>query len=795
MEPKITTKSWNSQIESQILKSWDLEDIYSFTLEKDIDNDDSNSIFVIDTPPPYPSGKPWHIGAAAHYAQIDMIARTARMNSYDVMFPIGIDRNGLPVEIYTEKKYKIRMREVSREKFLELCKTALDDLENDMITIMKNLGLSGNFKNYYRTDSIKFRTLTQKTFIELWNKGLIYISNRPNNYCVDCGTTIADAEIIYDDLPTNLMYMYFNIADDKNKEKLVVASTRPELLFACQAVIINPKDLKHSHLIGKEVLIPLFNRKVPILTHHSAKIDFGTGVVMVCSYGDHNDVKVFRELNLKEIISVDGNGYTTNSAGKYKNLKLKHAKEKIIDDLRSEGFIEKEEKIMHRTPLCERSKTPVEIIPLQDYYLKQLKYIRILEEYTEQINFFPNVHKQILKNWLNTVSIDWPISRRRFYGTEIPIWFCKKCKLPNVPEAGKYYQPWKEKPPFDKCTNCGYNDFIGEEKTFDTWMDSSITPLYISKFCNNDEYFKKTYPTTIRPQAKDIIRTWLFYTMLRCYQLTEQLPWPNVWIMGYGVDEKGKKMSKSKGNVIDPFPIIQKYGADTFRFWSASETNLGQDFRCSEQSIANSQKFLSKLWNLGRFLSTFKVPQNLLSNSVNVDLLHTDKWILSELDKLVNTCIKGYDTFNFFIPATSIRDFTWNLFASHYVEMIKGRVYDNENKKFQLSSLYALHKCFSIILLLLAPICPFITEKLWKTLYSKESVHIQLFPKSRDLLNDFEKYTEKVIMFNSLVWNKKKELINLNTGKPLSLKDAISIDIPSELNEFRQDLISMHNII
>lgn len=793
MEPIITSTSWNHEIESQVLKSWDSENLYSFTLKK---NDNSDSVFVIDTPPPYPSGKPWHIGAAAHYAQIDMIARTARMNGHNVMFPIGIDRNGLPVEIYTEKKYKVRMRQVPREKFLELCKTALDDLEKEMIEIMINLGLSSNFKEYYRTDSIEFRTLTQKTFIDLWNEGLIYISNRPNNYCIDCGTTISDAEIIYDDLPTNLIYMFFSIAD-KNNDKILVASTRPELLFACQAVIVNPKDERYSHLIGKDVIIPLFKRKVPILTHHSAKADFGSGVVMVCSYGDHNDVQVFRELNLKEIISVDENGYTTPSAGKYSNLKLKHARQKIIEDLRNASFIEREENIMHRTPICERSKTQIEIIPLQDYYLKQLDYIPILKAFTKKLNFYPPVHKQILKNWLNAVSIDWPISRRRFYGTEIPIWFCQNCKSPNLPKSGNYYQPWKEKPPFDTCANCGFNEFIGEEKTFDTWMDSSITPLFISKFSQDSEFYRRTYPTTIRPQAKDIIRTWLYYTMLRCYQLTEKLPWPNVWIMGYGVDEKGKKMSKSKGNVVDPFPIIQKYGADTFRFWSASETNLGQDFRCSEQSISNSQKFLSKLWNLGRFLSSFEVPKEFSTEPLknNNNLLHTDRWILSELNKLINTCIKGYDNYNFFIPATSIRDFTWNVFASHYVEMIKGRAYDNQNKNFQVSSLYTLHRCFSIILLLVAPICPFITEKLWKTLYSSESIHIQRFPKTNDFFKDFEKYTEKIIEFNSLVWNKKKNSINPNTGKPLSLKDATSINVPSELNEFEEDLKTMHNLI
>ena len=484
MEPIISSKSWNHEIESELLKSWDSENLYSFTLKN---NDNLDSVFVIDTPPPYPSGKPWHIGAAAHYAQIDMIARTARMNGRNVMFPIGIDRNGLPVEIYTEKKYKVRMRQVPREKFLELCKTALDDLENDMIEIMKNLGLTCNFKKYYRTHSIRFRTLTQNTFIDLWNEGLIYISNRPNNYCIDCGTTISDAEIIYEDLPTNLIYIFFSIVN-KNNEKIVVATTRPELLYACQAIIINPKDERYSHLIGKEVVLPLFKRNVPILTHHSAKPDFGSGVVMVCSYGDHNDVQVFRELNLKEIVSIDENGYTTSSAGNYSNLKLKHARQKIIDDLRREGFIEREEKIMHRTPICERSKTQIEIIPLQDYYLKQLDFLPILKEFSNKLNFYPPIHKQILKNWLNAVTIDWPISRRRFYGTEIPIWFCQNCKSPNLPNSDKYYQPWKEQPPFDVCATCGYNEFVGEDKTFDTWMDSSITPLFISKFSQDPEF-------------------------------------------------------------------------------------------------------------------------------------------------------------------------------------------------------------------------------------------------------------------------------------------------------------------
>src|SRR5574342_1269198 len=351
MEPKIKETAWNPELEKQILKQWQDSHIYDFKPEGDV--------FVIDTPPPYPSGRPWHIGAAAHYAQIDMIARSARMEGNVVMFPIGIDRNGLPVEIYTERKYKVRMRQMEREKFLDLCKSALDDLESEMINIMKNLGISANFKEYYRTDSVEFRSLTQKTFIDLWNKGLVYISNRPNNYCTDCGTTIADAEIIYEDLPTNLVYMYFAI-ENSNTDKLIIASTRPALLFACQAIIVNTKDDRYYQFHGKKVILPLFNRKVPILVHHSVKQEFGTGMVMVCSYGDQNDVQVFRDLNLTEIVSLDQNGYTTDEATPYQNLMINNAREKIVKDLRECGFVEREEKIVHRTPLCERSKTPVQ---------------------------------------------------------------------------------------------------------------------------------------------------------------------------------------------------------------------------------------------------------------------------------------------------------------------------------------------------------------------------------------------------------------------------------------------------
>ena len=769
MEPKIQEKVWDPKLESNIRKKWEDSKLYEF--HSDTDG------YTIDTPPPYPSGRPWHIGAAAHYAQIDMIARTARMNGKNVYFPIGIDRNGLPVELYTEKKHGIRMRETERGKFLDLCKDALDDLEAEMIQIMKNLGLSCDFDNYYRTDSEEYRALTQATFIELWKNDSIYLATRPNNYDWVTGTTIADAEIIYEELPTKLVHMKFKVKDG---EEVIIASTRPELLCACKAVIVNPEDVRYTDLVGKKVIVPISNQEVEIQAHHSAQIVFGSGAVMVCSYGDHNDVALFRELDLEEVIAIGQDGRLTEAAGAYAGLKPKQARTKIIEDLESKDLIEKIEEISHRTPVSERSRTPIEIIPMEEYYLKQKGSVEKMRELGAQIKFYPEMHRQILMNWLDSIKIDWPISRRRYYGTEIPIWYCKKCSEPYLPEPGKYYRPWSEPCPAEKCSKCDFTEFVGEERTFDTWMDSSVSPLFITKFKKDEEFFKRTYPTAVRPQAKDIVRTWLYYTLLRCENLTGEKPWSEAWIMGYGLDEKGLKMSKSKGNALDPLPIIEKFGADTFRFWSASEVNHGNDFRCSEQKIESTKKFLTKLWNVSRFLSSFPIVES-------ADLADTDKWIISELDKLVKDCKAGFDEYNFFIPAIAIREFTWNIFAAQYIEMAKARAYgigfsDAERD----GAIYTLHKVLSTLLKLLAPITPYITDFLWQTLYSDKSIHTEQQAKEESN-EDLTQHTQAISDFNSKVWNEKKE-------KGLHLPDSIKIEIPKELEIFRKDLVAMHHL-
>jgi len=770
MEPKIAEKAWNPELEAQVLKKWQEADLYKFTPADDN--------YTIDTPPPYPSGRPWHIGAAAHYAQIDMIARTARMDGKNVYFPIGIDRNGLPVEFYTEKRHGIRMRDTDRGEFLSLCREALDDLEEEMVLIMTKLGLSGDLKDHYRTDSEEYRALTQSTFITLWREGKIVLATRPNNYDWASGTTIADAEITYQDLPTKLVHMKFRIRG--TDREIIVASTRPELLCACRTVIVNPEDQRYTEFVGGKAVVPVTGAEVEIRAHRSARQDFGSGAVMVCSYGDQNDVALFREMGLEETVAIGLDGRMTEAAGAYAGLRPKQAREKIIVDLESGGFVEKVEEVSHRTPVSERSKVPVEIVPMEEYYLKQKDSIEKMRKMGAEITFYPPMHRRILMNWIDSVSIDWPISRRRYYGTEIPIWYCKGCGEPHVPEPGTYYQPWKQDCPSDKCTKCGAAEFVGEDRTFDTWMDSSVSTLFVSRYRRDKEFVEKVYPTAVRPQAKDIVRTWMYYTLLRCDQLTGKKPWTEAWIMGYGLDEKGTKMSKSRGNAIDPLPVIEQNGADAFRFWSASEVNHGYDFRCSEDKVRSAKKFLSKLWNVSRFLSSFPVIGEASPTAA-------DRWILSELDNLIVECRKGYDQYNFFVPAIAIREFTWNLFAAHYIEMVKKRAYgEGFSEEERDAAVHTLHKTLSTVLKLLAPIAPFITDHLWQTLYSEGSIHLERQARAEES-EDVTRLTEEVIRFNSKVWNDKK-------SKGLSLRDSIEIEVPESLAEFRKDLRSMHNL-
>ncbi len=770
-KPKLEKKHWSPEMESYVQDVWEKEEIYKFNPNS------SKPIFSIDTPPPYASGK-WHIAAAIHYSQIDMIARTQRMKGYDVYFPFGVDRNGLPVEVETEKRHNIKMFEYPREDFLKLCKEFLDEAEKDILSIVKRLGISADLKNYFQTDSQKWRAITQATFIDVWNKGYVYEDYRPNIYCPRCRTTLADAEVEYKELPTKLVYLKFRV--EGSERYVVVATTRPELLPACKAVVYNPKDDRYKWLKGRRVITPLRDA-IPVIEHSYADPNFGTGLVMICSYGDKMDVQLFRELKLKPKILITEDGNLNKNAGEYAGLTVKEARKKIISDLKAKGFVVKVEGIMHRTPVCWRCKTPLEIVPMKEYYLKQVDLIPELEKYLKEVKWYPKWASNYWRDWLKSISSDWPVSRRRYYATEIPVWYCKSCGKPVVPPPGKYYQPWKEDPPFDRCPYCGSTEgFVGDMRVFDTWMDSSISSLVYNGYGWDEGLFKKLGSSNIRPQGKDIVRTWLHYSFLRIYQVLGKPAFKHVWISGMGLDEKGRAMHKSLGNIIYPWPLFKKYGADAVRFFGAAEAHHGSDFRISERKVEGAYKFLQKLWNVARFISQFEEPEEM------PELSPTDLWILGELNKVITRALSGYDKFDFFDPANGVRSFVWDVFAPHYIELVKGRAY-GDNDEGSLAAQWTLHYVLRSILKLSAPIIPHVTDYIWRKIYGG-TVHKELFPKVREeWYTPYLELGQKIIEFNSGVWKIKKE-------KRMRMREPISINIPDELKPFEGDLKLLHNI-
>jgi len=450
-------------------------------------------------------------------------------------------------------------------------------------------------------------------------------------------------------------------------------------------------------------------------------------------------------------------------------------------------LIVKQEKIVHRTPICWRSEDPIELIEMPEYYLKQLEYLDDVRRLTDKMCFYPKESKQILMNWIDSLTFDWPISRRRFYGTEIPIWYCKKCGKPHVPKPGKYYRPWKEKAPFERCESCGCKEFVGEHRTFDTWFDSSISELYVTGYLRDDSFFKKAYPASLRPQGIDIVRNWLYYSILRTFLLFGKAPFRNVRLSGMGLDEKGEAMHKSKGNAVYPESMFEKYGGDAFRFWSAAEAKLGSNYRFSEERVKGAALFVTKLWNIARFISSFPVVTE------DYELAALDRMMLSQLNSLIKDCKDGYDELDFHAPANAVRVFAWNVFADHYVEAAKSRAYNQQgefDEKVQRGAWYTLHTCLNTVIRLLAPICPFVTEALWRELYSSESVHLQAFPKeNREFESVFQGLLPQLMDFNTSVWKFKKEM-----GIALSQEVKAAVYAPKELHVFAADLKAMHKI-
>lgn len=767
-EPRLREKVWDPATEESLLAAWK-----SAPEAYEVSPEEGQELYVIDTPPPYPSGA-WSVGAVLAYSMIDMIARARRMAGRAVVFPFGLDRNGINIERTVEKKTGKPLHEWDREEFIEACRREIESIGSDILTLANRIGMSADFEHVYYTDSDEYRAFSQAVFLELWPKGLFYRGERPTFWCPSCETELAEADIDYEARSAKLVWMRFPL---RSGGSIVIATTRPELLSACRAVIVHPEDERFRALRGETARVPLYGQHVPIVPHPVAKPEFGSGAAMICSYGDAVDLQLFRELRLEPVRAIDEQGRMTDAAGAYRGLKVDAARARAIEGLRSEGSLEKVEDVEHKTPICSRSLTPIEFISSDAWYMKQLEFRDDLRRQAHAMEFRPGRHRQLLLDWIDSLTIDWPISRRRYYHTEIPLWYCQSCGEVLAPPPGRYYRPWKDPAPFDRCPKCGHREFVGEDRVFDTWMDSSASNLLVTRYRRDPTFFAAAFPPALRPQGREIVRTWLYYTTLKSWVLRSGPPFRTVFIHGLGLDARGRAMHRTLGNVIDPWPLIRKHGADALRFFVASETSPGDDFRISEAKIGGSAKFLTKLWNVARFISSFPEP-------AAGKLRSSDEWILAELNRLVDDVGGAYEACNLFDAANRARDFLWNVFAPHYVEMAKARAYAGDD-----GARWTLHACLRGLLRLLAPIIPFVTDKIWRSVY-ESSVHGERFPKPLDGVRaSWLDLTQSLVAFNSELWKAKRE-------KGLNLNAELSgVTIREELRPFEDDLRKMHRLV
>ena len=729
--PVLNEKRWSIDLEKRIQEAHSADSV-SYSKRYAFNPGSGKEIFVIDTPPPYPSGT-WHIGAVAQYSMIDVIARSQRLLGKEVYFPWGVDRNGINIEFTVEKNTKRKMKTYDRAEFLKLCEETIETFTQAMRKTARRVGLSCDYDREYLTDSPAYRAVTQSIFIELFKKGSIIEDLRPNIYDPVEGTTIADAEVERLSRKTRLVDVKWTCDDGT---EIVISTTRPELICACGVVVVHPDDARYSHLVGKTIQLPLpvegRSTSVEIKTHASVKSDFGSGVLMVCSFGDQNDVAVFRELGLTPFQAINLEGKLTELAGPFAGMKVYDARNAAIEHLEESGklvnVVEREQEI----PVSERGKNPVEIILLKEWYVQQTDAQDRMREHIEEIEFHPLRNKQFLLDWMDNISIDWPISRRRWYHTEIPIWYSEDGAKIVVPPTGTYVQPWCQSPPegsqvLSRDTREELGSFeslkselgtlVGEEKVFDTWMDSSNSNLFVSGYLNQPEVFEKAFPTALRPQGKEIVRTWLYYTLLKSNLLLDKPGFKHVWIDGLGMDPWGRKMSKSLGNGIDADSVLEcgaggrtgswkvkgpektvslranKIGSECFRLWKACDAQVGDDFHINPEEIEKKYfGVLTKLFNVARFASQFQIPEDLETTPENLAI--EDKWILAEFSATMDVVQTAWENLDIYTATQALKTFGTGVLPSHYLEMVKSRLYDDDMTAYGIT--YAISDDLSI---------------------------------------------------------------------------------------------------
>ena len=688
------------QVESSIYEMWMENDCFKATPDPD------KKPYSIVMPPPNVTGQ-LHMGHALDATLQDILTRYKRMQGYSALWLPGTDHAGIATQIKVEEELRVNegktRYDLGREKFLERVWAWKEKYGNRIVQQQKKLGVSCDWSRSRFTMDEGCSKAVREAFCEMYEKGLIYKGSRIINWCPHCLTALSDAEVEYADKPGHLWYIRYPLADGSGD--IVVATTRPETMMGDTGVAVNPEDEKFKHLIGKTCILPIMNRKIPIVGDEYCEIGFGTGAVKMTPAHDPNDFEVGLRHNLEVIRVLNDDGTVNENGGKYCGMDRYECRKAIVADLEAEGYLVKTEPYSHNVGTCYRCHNDVEPLISAQWFVKMKplaeEAIRVIKDGT--IKFVPERFSKTYLNWMENVH-DWCISRQLWWGHQIPAWYCDECGHINVS---------REDP--TKCEKCGCTHLTREEDVLDTWFSSGLWPFSTLGWPDLDsEDLKYWYPTTDMVTGYDIIFFWVARMVVSGMEQMKKEPFKTVFIHGLVRDDKGRKMSKSLGNGIDPLEMAEKYGADALRFNLITGNSPGNDMRFYVEKCEAMRNFANKIWNASRY-----VLMNLTIGEPGLpareDLEQEDKWVLSKLNTLIREVTANLDAYEIGVASSKVYDFIWDTYCDWYIELTKTRLY-SENEKSKLAAQKVLVYVLDQTLRLLHPFMPFITEEIWQAI-------------------------------------------------------------------------------
>ena len=724
LESKFNPKDF----EDEIYENWEKKGYFKPS------NDKSKKPYTIVIPPPNITGK-LHMGHALDETLQDILIRYKRMEGYNCLWLPGTDHAAIATEVKIVEKLKqqgIEKKNLTREQFLEKAWEWKKEYGGTILNQLKKLGCSCDWSRERFTMDEGLSNAVKYVFIKLYEKGLIYKGKRMINWCPSCNTSISDAEVEFEEEPTHLWHIRYKVKDED--KYLIVATTRPETMLGDTGVAVHPEDERYKDLVGKKVILPIMNKEIPIVADDFVEKEFGTGAVKLTPAHDPNDYAASQRHNLEIIEVFDENWKMGNLVPEYKGLDIYEARKRIVEKLQEIGALVKIEDYTHNVGKCYRCHHTIEPKISEQWFVKMkpLAEPAIKAVKDGKTRFIPERFDKIYYNWMDNIQ-DWCISRQLWWGHRIPAYYCTKCNNIMVTESIPH-----------KCEKCGNTEFTQDEDTLDTWFSSALWPFSTLGWPEQTEDLKYFYPTSTLVTGYDIIFFWVARMIFSAIEHTGEVPFKDVFIHGIVRDSLGRKMSKSLGNGIDPLEIIEKYGTDALRFSLVLGISPGNDIRYMPEKLESAANFANKLWNASKFV---------LGNLEEIDydtmpqkLCYEDKWILSKLNKLIKETTINLNNYDLGVWTQKVYDFIWGEFCDWYIEMVKPRLYDKENKTREVAQ-YTLNKVLGDSLKLLHPIMPFITEEIYTKLYNNdESIMISSWPKYSEEFNfaKEEKQIEKI---------------------------------------------------